>query len=103
MKEKYGDMIVTSTYPDNFDKETETVISNAVAMASDPDVKAIDVDIQGSRECMERGRAALQGVDRAFLKDLTDQRLLHTAVGSEEHGVFAVFLDLARNMHSRLP
>ena len=31
------------------------------------------VDIQGSRECMERGRAALQGVDRAFLKDLTDQ------------------------------
>ncbi len=34
-------MIVTSTYPDNFDKETETVISNAVAMASDPDVKAI--------------------------------------------------------------
>ncbi len=41
MKEKYGDMIVTATYPDNFDKETETVISNAVAMASDPDVKAI--------------------------------------------------------------
>ena len=41
MKEKYGDLIVTSTYPDNFDKETETVISNAVAMASDPDVKAI--------------------------------------------------------------
>lgn len=41
MKEKYGDMIVTSTYPDNFSTETETVISNAVAMASDPDVKAI--------------------------------------------------------------
>ncbi|MDD3252973.1 MAG: DUF3798 domain-containing protein [Lachnospiraceae bacterium] len=41
MKEKYGDMIVTSTYPDNFTTETETVISNAVAMASDPEVKAI--------------------------------------------------------------
>ena len=41
MKEKYGDMIVTATYPDNFTTETETVISNAVAMASDPDVKAI--------------------------------------------------------------
>lgn len=41
MKEKYGDMIVTSTYPDNFTTETETLISNAVAMASDPDVKAI--------------------------------------------------------------
>ena len=41
MKERYGDMIVTSTYPDNFATETETVISNAVAMASDPAVKAI--------------------------------------------------------------
>lgn len=41
MKEKYGDMIVTSTYPDNFTTETETLISNAVAMASDPAVKAI--------------------------------------------------------------
>ncbi|MEF9955186.1 MAG: DUF3798 domain-containing protein [Clostridium sp.] len=41
MKELYGDMIVTSTYPDNFSTETETVISNAVAMASDPAVKAI--------------------------------------------------------------
>lgn len=41
MKELYGDMIVTSTYPDNFATETETVISNAVAMASDPAVKAI--------------------------------------------------------------
>lgn len=41
MKEKYGDMIVTSTYPDNFTSEVETLISNAVSMASDPDVKAI--------------------------------------------------------------
>ena len=41
MKEKYGDMIVTATYPDNFSTETETVISGAVAMAADPQVKAI--------------------------------------------------------------
>lgn len=41
MKALYGDMIVTSTYPDNFSTETETVISNAVAMASDPALKAI--------------------------------------------------------------
>lgn len=41
MKAKYGDMIVTSTYPDKFTEETETLISNAVAMASDPEVKAI--------------------------------------------------------------
>lgn len=41
MKKKYGDKIVTATYPDNFTTETETVISNAVALASDPEVKAI--------------------------------------------------------------
>lgn len=41
MKAKYGDMIVTSTYPDNFTTETETVISNTLALASDPAVKAI--------------------------------------------------------------
>ena len=41
MKDKYGDMIVTSTYPDNFTSEVETLISNAVSMASDPDLKAI--------------------------------------------------------------
>lgn len=41
MKEKYGDMIVTATYPDAFDKEIDTLISNAVAMASDPKVKVI--------------------------------------------------------------
>ncbi|HZK24748.1 MAG TPA: DUF3798 domain-containing protein [Oscillospiraceae bacterium] len=41
MKEKYGDKIVTATYPDNFSSETETTIANVVAMASDPEVKAI--------------------------------------------------------------
>ncbi|MDW7671309.1 MAG: DUF3798 domain-containing protein [Bacillota bacterium] len=41
MKEKYGDMIVLSTYPDRFMQEQETTITNMMAMASDPDVKAI--------------------------------------------------------------
>jgi hypothetical protein len=41
MAAKYGDMIVTATYPDNFSSETETTIANVVALASDPDVKAI--------------------------------------------------------------
>lgn len=41
MKAKYGDMIVTATYPDNFSSETETTISNIIALASDPDIKAI--------------------------------------------------------------
>jgi hypothetical protein len=41
MKEMYGDMIVLSTYPDRFMQEQETTITNMMAMASDPDVKAI--------------------------------------------------------------
>mgnify|MGYP000882743841 FL=1 len=41
MAAKYGDKIVTATYPDNFSSETETTIANTVALASDPDVKAI--------------------------------------------------------------
>ncbi|WP_426349259.1 DUF3798 domain-containing protein [Alloiococcus sp. CFN-8] len=41
MAKKYGDMIVTATYPDNFSTETETTISNVVALSSDPEVKAI--------------------------------------------------------------
>ena len=41
MLTKYGDLIVTATYPDNFSSETETTIANVVSLASDPDVKAI--------------------------------------------------------------
>lgn len=41
MAAKYGDIIVTATYPDNFSSETETTIANTVALASDPEVKAI--------------------------------------------------------------
>lgn len=41
MQAEFGDMIVTATYPDNFSTETETVISNVLSLASDPDVKAI--------------------------------------------------------------
>ena len=38
----YGaDHIVTATYPDNFMSEMETTVSQLVAFASDPDVKAI--------------------------------------------------------------
>ncbi|MDL2235214.1 DUF3798 domain-containing protein [Christensenellaceae bacterium OttesenSCG-928-L17] len=42
MLEKYGaDRIVTATYPDKFNDEIETTISQVVNLASDPDVKAI--------------------------------------------------------------
>jgi len=39
---KYGaDKIVTQTMPDNFMKEQEVLISNGLALVSDPDVKAL--------------------------------------------------------------
>lgn len=41
MKKQYGDMIILQTYPDNFMKEQETTIANTLALAADPDVKAI--------------------------------------------------------------
>ena len=41
LKAKYGDKIITATYPDNFMKEQETTISQAMTIAADPDVKAI--------------------------------------------------------------
>jgi hypothetical protein len=41
MKKKYGDMIVTATYPDKFQEETETTISLVTQMAADESVKAI--------------------------------------------------------------
>lgn len=41
LKEKYGDMIIHTTYPDDFTSEQETTISQIVNMSADPNVKAI--------------------------------------------------------------
>ncbi len=41
VKAQYGDMIIQTTYPDNFVKEQETFISQVLSMASDPECKAI--------------------------------------------------------------
>ena len=41
---------------------------------------------------MERGRAALQAVDRTILKYGTDKGLLHTAVGGEESHLLTLVL-----------
>ena len=58
MKEKYGDMIVTATYPDNFSTETEQTINVVTSMAADPAVKVI-VFVQavpGATAAIERVR-----------------------------------------------
>ena len=43
LETKYGDMITTDVYPDNFTEEKETVIQKIVQYADDPAVKAIVV------------------------------------------------------------
>ena len=58
MKAKYGDKIVTATYPDNFVKEQETVISQVLTLAADPDVKAIVFvqAVQGASAAIDKVR-----------------------------------------------
>jgi hypothetical protein len=60
MAAKYPDMIVTQTYPDNFTKEQETVIANALALVSDPDVKALVMvqSVPGACAAFEKVREA---------------------------------------------
>ena len=41
LKKKYGDMVVTATYPDNFASETDVTMQRVLELAKDPDVKAI--------------------------------------------------------------
>lgn len=58
MKEKYGDMIITTTFPDNFNTEQETTISNMVAMAMDEKVKVIIMNqgVLGAAAAIDRVR-----------------------------------------------
>ena len=41
MAKKYGSLVKHVTYPDNFSKEQETTISQVVALANEPTIKAI--------------------------------------------------------------
>ncbi|WP_372997208.1 DUF3798 domain-containing protein [Lutispora sp.] len=57
--EKYGpEMIVTQTMPDNFMKEQETLIANALALVSDPEVKALIMNqaVPGAAAAFEKVR-----------------------------------------------
>ncbi|MDD4680311.1 MAG: DUF3798 domain-containing protein [Clostridia bacterium] len=60
MAEKYPDIVVTQTYPDNFTKEQETVIANALALVSDPEVKALVMvqSVPGACAAFEKVREA---------------------------------------------
>ena len=84
MKEKYGDMIVTATYPDNFSTETEQTIATVTNMAADPDVKVI-VFVQ-----------AVPGATAAInkVKETRDDVLFICGVCAEDPGVIAAASDI---------
>lgn len=59
-QKKYPDIVVTQTYPDNFTKEQETLISNALALVSDPAVKVLIMNqsVPGAAAAFDKVRAA---------------------------------------------
>lgn len=58
MKAKYGDRVITATYPDNFTAEMETYISQIKGMAQDKSVKAIVIvqAVPGTKAAIEQVR-----------------------------------------------
>ena len=84
LKAKYGDMVVTATYPDNFSTETEQTIATVTNMAADPDVKAI-VFVQA----VPGAAAAINKV-----KETRDDILFISGVAAEDPGVIAAASDI---------
>ena len=84
LKEKYGDMVVTATYPDNFSTETEQTIATVTNMAADEKVKAI-IFVQA----VPGATAAIQKV-----KETRDDILFISGVCAEDPGVIAAASDI---------
>ena len=84
LKAKYGDKVVTATYPDNFSTETEQTIATVTNMAADPDVKAI-IFVQA----VPGAAAAINKV-----KETRDDILFVTGVCAEDPAVIAAAADI---------
>lgn len=84
LKEKYPDIVVTATYPDNFSTETEQTIATVTNMAADKDVKAI-IFVQA----VPGATAAIQKV-----KETRDDILFISGVCAEDPGVIAEASDI---------
>ncbi len=84
LKEKYPDMVVTATYPDNFSTETEQTIASITNIAADPAVKVIIV-------CQ-----AVPGTTAAInkVKETRDDILFIAGVCAEDPGVIAEAADM---------
>jgi hypothetical protein len=85
LKAKYGDMVVTATYPDNFSTETEQTIATVTNMAADPDVKAI-VFVQA----VPGAAAAINKV-----KETRDDILFIGGIATEAPAIVSQTLDVA--------
>lgn len=84
MKKKYGDMIVTATYPDNFSTETEQTIAVITNMAADKDVKVIVIV-----QAVPGSTAAIRKV-----KETRDDILFICGVCAEDPGVISAASDI---------
>ena len=84
LKAKYGDKVVTATYPDNFSTETEQTIATVTNMAADPDGKGI-VFVQA----VPGAAAAINKV-----KETRDDILFVTGVCAEDPAVIAAAADI---------
>ena len=88
---KYGDMITTDVYPDNFTEEKETVIQKIVQYADDPAVKAIVVAqaVPGTAEAFRQVKERRDDIiclagesqeDPALISDAADVVLMNDFV-----------------------
>lgn len=87
MKEKYPDIVVTATYPDNFSKEQETTISNVLNLVADPEVKALVF--------LQAVPGAAAAISKA--KELRPDLLVIAGVTGEDPAVIAREADMVLN------
>ena len=87
MKEKYPDIVVTATYPDNFSKEQETTISNVLNLVADPEVKALVF--------LQAVPGAAAAISKA--KELRPDLLVIAGVTGEDPAIIAREADMVLN------
>ena len=82
--EKYGERVVTMTYPDKFMDEQETLISTVATLAADPDIKAIIMcqAVPGTSAAIDR------------IKETRDDILFIAATSGEDPGMIASRADV---------
>ena len=107
MKTKYGDKIVTATYPDNFMKEQETTIAQVLTLAADPKVKAIVIlqAVPGASAAIDKVRekrpdmlfvAGVPGEDPSMIASKAD-----VVLQADELGMGKTIVEQAKKMGAK--